>query len=73
MVILDTNIVIDHLRQPKGRKSTLTKLAQETPKEILAISTITVQELYEGQSTNRLHTLNHQDFQGIPHLEFAVS
>ena len=51
MVVLDTNIIIDHLRQPKNKTSQLIKIASQKPKEILAISIISVQELYEGQST----------------------
>ena len=52
MVILDTNIIIDHLRlQKKGRDSELMKIARLKPKEVLALSMISVQELYEGQST----------------------
>lgn len=51
MVILDTNIIIDHLRQPKKKDSCLVKILKQKPKEILAISIISVQELYEGQST----------------------
>lgn len=50
MVILDTNIVIDHLRQP-GKKSHLETLLQKLPQQTFAISVISVQELYEGQST----------------------
>lgn len=51
MVILDTNAIIDHLRQPKERDSHLVKIAKEKPKEALVISVISIQELYEGQST----------------------
>lgn len=51
MVILDTNIIIDHLRRPKKTDSYLIKLVKKLPKEPLAISIITIQELYEGQST----------------------
>jgi len=51
MVILDTNIIIDHLRQSKKKKSLLIKLAAQKPKEILGLSMISVQELYEGRST----------------------
>lgn len=50
MVILDTNVIIDHLRQI-GKKSHLRKLAEKTPKQTLALSMVSVQELYEGQST----------------------
>lgn len=51
MVILDTNIVIDHLRQSKKKTSLLVKLAEKKPKETFTISMISIQELYEGQST----------------------
>lgn len=51
MVILDTNIVIDHLRQNKREETVLSKLAREKPKETLAISIISIQELYGGKST----------------------
>ncbi len=51
MVVLDTNIIIDHLRQPKKKETQLTKIAKQKPKEGLAISMISVQELYEGRST----------------------
>ncbi len=52
MVVLDTNIIIDHLRlQKKGQDSELMKIARLKSKEVLALSMISVQELYEGQST----------------------
>lgn len=51
MVILDTNIIIDHLRRSGARKSILEKLAKEPHQEALSVSIISVQELYEGQST----------------------
>ncbi len=51
MVILDTNIIIDHLRQAKTKDSLLIKLAKQKPKEFLAISVVSIQELYEGKST----------------------
>ena len=51
MVVLDTNIIIDHLRQPKTKNSRLIKIAKQRPKETLAISMISIQELYEGRST----------------------
>ncbi len=51
MVILDTNILIDHLRQTSDSSSILTKIARKIPKEDLAISVLTIQELYAGQST----------------------
>lgn len=51
MVILDTNVIIDHLRQPKIRQSSLLKIVRQQPKATLAISVISVQELYEGKST----------------------
>lgn len=51
MVILDTNIIIDHLRQQGKEDTILMKVAHAAGKEELAISIISVQELYEGKST----------------------
>lgn len=52
MVILDTNIIIDHLRlEQKQKSSQLMKIAKQKQKEVLALSLISVQELYEGRST----------------------
>lgn len=50
MVILDTSIIIDHLRT-YGRDSALVKFRRQNPLEELGASTITIQELYEGKST----------------------
>lgn len=50
MVVLDTNIIIDHLRQP-SEKSKLRQIEEKIPVKNLAISIIKVQELYEGKST----------------------
>lgn len=51
MVILDTNIIIDHLRHTGKSDSILMKLVARHPKETLALCSISIQELYEGQST----------------------
>lgn len=51
MVILDTNIIIDHLRSSAGRESILMQLTATRPTHELALSVLSVQELYEGQST----------------------
>lgn len=51
MVILDTNIIVEHLRFSGKRDSALVKLAKKTAKENLAVSVITIQELYEGRSS----------------------
>ena len=50
MVILDTSIIIDQLRRPP-KESYLFKLAQKLSKESFALSILSVQELYEGEST----------------------
>ena len=51
MVILDTNLIIDHLRQVNTKQETrLIQLAREYHQEQLGISMISVQELYEGKS-----------------------
>jgi tRNA(fMet)-specific endonuclease VapC len=51
MVILDTNIIIDHLRQTGKHKSQLYALVSHKPKEALLLSAVSIQELYEGSST----------------------
>lgn len=51
MVVLDTNIIIDHLRQQKGNKTALIKANDKFGTQALHISAITLQELYEGKST----------------------
>ena len=51
MVIIDTSIIIDHLRREAGVDTFLKKIVRTAPKELLAISTITIQELYEGKSS----------------------
>lgn len=51
MVVIDTNIIIDHLRLKGSKESKLMWIAKQKAKEVLAISAISVQELYEGSST----------------------
>src|SRR5690606_27920127 len=51
MVVLDTNILIDHLRQLERRMSLFSKITSLLPGETFAISIITVQELYAGKSS----------------------
>lgn len=51
MVILDTDVIIDHLRQIGGKETRLTAIVKDLPKEKLALSVLSVQELYEGQIT----------------------
>lgn len=51
MVVLDTNIIIDHLRHKGQTPSALMKIAARISKNNLAISVISIQELYEGKST----------------------
>ncbi len=50
MVILDTNIIIDHLRRPSVN-TIFSRLPQLYPAQTFAISIISVQELYTGKST----------------------
>jgi predicted nucleic acid-binding protein len=49
MVILDTNIIIEHLRRPSN--STYLRLVVQSSQQQFAISSISLQELYIGQST----------------------
>ncbi len=53
MVILDTNIIIDHLRLARFTNSILSKLSLTHTSSELAISTITIQELFTGQSSSK--------------------
>ncbi len=50
MVIVDTNIIIDHLRKPRSR-SWLEKIQQSFSVSEISISVISIQELCQGQST----------------------
>lgn len=50
MVILDTSIIIDHLRRPP-EESVLIQLFEHHTGETFGISVVTIQELYEGKST----------------------
>lgn len=52
MVILDTSIIIDHLRLPFAQ-SKIARLIKKQPQTELAISLLTIQELYQGQSTKK--------------------
>lgn len=51
MVILDTSILIDHLRQNHSPDSHFSKFIRSYPQEKLAVSLISIQELFAGQST----------------------
>lgn len=51
MVILDTNIIIDHLRLPKKSESYFVKIARLRSEETFTLSVISIQELYIGQSS----------------------
>ena len=57
MVVLDTSIVIDHLRRP-GVNTSLYKVVDIEGSDYLAVSVITIQELYEGESTKKEERLN---------------
>lgn len=50
MVILDTNIIIDHLRRTD--ESFLDKISKHLTKNDLAILVLSIQELYSGKSTH---------------------
>jgi predicted nucleic acid-binding protein len=52
MVIIDTSVIIDHLRSNGAKETYLMKLAKKYNKNELSLSLITVQELYEGKSSN---------------------
>ena len=50
MVVIDTSVIVDHLRQ-LGEITFFRKLEKELQNESLTISIITIQELYAGRST----------------------
>lgn len=50
MVIIDTNIIIDYMRQPKTVETIFDRFL-ETIDEDIALSVITIQELFTGEST----------------------
>lgn len=52
MVILDTNIIIDHIRR-KVTHSLFEQICQKYSIHEIAISIITIQELYAGESTRK--------------------
>lgn len=52
MVILDTSVLIDSLRQSKNHDSILREFITFYPKNKLAISVLTIQELYAGKSSS---------------------
>ena len=54
MVILDTNIIIDHIRLLKKSDSHFVKIVRPRPKETFAISVISIQELYIGKSSKQV-------------------
>ncbi len=51
MVVLDTSVIIDHLRNRRGTDSYLKKIYRQVGYEVLCVSVLTLQELYEGKST----------------------
>lgn len=49
--MLDTNIIIDHLRVYRKSDSYFAKIVRLMSKEVFALSSISIQELYIGQSS----------------------
>ncbi len=52
MVIIDTSLIIDHLRQKTSKDSHLATLSLKYSSGELAISTITIQEIFAGKSSS---------------------
>lgn len=52
MVIIDTSLIIDHLRQQISGDTILASLSLKYPNGELSISTITVQEIFAGKSSS---------------------
>lgn len=53
MVILDTSIIIDHLRVHQKNASLLRRFLSDHPDEVCLLSVVTVSELYAGKSIAR--------------------
>lgn len=52
MVVIDTSIIIDHLRQQDSEVEThLIKLAKKFTRDEIGVSVLSIQELYSGLST----------------------
>ena len=51
MVIVDTSVLIDHIRQIGKSESFLEKILADITESDFAISILSIQELYQGQST----------------------
>ncbi len=51
MVVVDTNIIIDHLRLPPGSETHFLKILKLKPDDMFGISVISVQELYQGKTS----------------------
>jgi|SRR3989344_6351533 len=53
MVILDTNIIIDHLRSGGDKSSLLETVIKRYVDEVFCLSVISVQELYQGKGSKK--------------------
>lgn len=54
MVVIDTNIIIDHLRQKDSSNSMLNKLFHRIKLNEAAVSMVEIQELFGGKSTKNI-------------------
>lgn len=54
MVILDTNIIIDHLRLWSKKRSALDEINEKISTNNLALSIVSIQELFTGKSTKEV-------------------
>lgn len=54
MVILDTNIIIDHIRLQQSRHSLLSALFSSELHNTIGLSVLSLQELYERKSTRHI-------------------
>jgi predicted nucleic acid-binding protein len=52
MVIIDTSLIIDHLRQQTPEDTILSQMSLKYPNGELSISTITIQEIFAGKSSS---------------------
>jgi predicted nucleic acid-binding protein len=75
MVIIDSNIIIDHIRQPKNSPTLLKTCLKQYKRTNLSITVITIQELFAGQSTRIASNQNiiSKSLSGIKIFNFTQS
>lgn len=53
MVVFDTSLIIDFLRRKNGEKTSFEKIVEKLKRNELAVSVLSIQELYQGKSMDK--------------------